>query len=1521
MATEAVQPLRINKNTGQTPQKMSRPLSEIGSTEQRRNSPSYNQATRKMIVKGDERGSSPFDSSPFQRSPRTFWEDRETLSPTRFVSENSPERDASPAVAKRRSSIENLKKASRVKNSSMFERETKNNYDPSSSPIVERPLSNRPWGVLQNNAFARFDSLRKENSPLKSPDRPVHRRAESKNDIPLMSPSKIPAPSPAPSPAPTAASPRKEVSSPVKSSLTASSRYTNSFEPDAGTWSDGDDEARVSTPRAGPRHAKSVTFETQPEINEYEQQTPEPSSIASGSREGSFESEDCDEDSFERASSAENEDSFDASLEDTEKTPVVLPEDWRHMSPDTAPRELVDEFDDVFGEGSPAPTATPMKSASQRPASIRSDSATSDGDFRPLPPIPGFTNSGLSTPRRGRVESGGLAAAAERASSAQRSLPSPPRPASVSKADILRMREANMSLEDRMGLMALQESLAEVQKSQSDIGLGLSAPAEMTERKMTVEETEIYPDDDDRDDEDDDLADLADFVNAPSISRESIMRNVKSRRFEDEIDDDFTEDESAHPDREWDYKDLANLDPDVPIPSRETSTHFGQDAAVAVKLEDESFIDLDAIPTLASGDLGLDQSAPRPTQHDRQSSVIHNRPDHDDSYNDDEESRYSSPMSVINHQVGDDEGYASPEVQLEALAEDDAFSTPLGETTEADQGKQMSLPLLTGFLDTDDYDFGLKSYITPSPPASDELSKAMGDAESDKQSVAEHNPVMDPPELLQPTFGAEVPLPRTPSEHSEDMSIDRQSFESAIHSSTLEESPVLEEPVIPERRATIKTGGKLKARPSGTPADLQAMIAQRRQVSEEPTPSIPDQYRAVSSSGSEVTETESLPADVDADDRLSENEHDGDPAQADSSVEKGQNRRQSRKQLKLDLDIPVGSFVNGSGLGMDAEFDRMIESQNRGYLMRQNTKVVVASNRDFSNENPPAVSPPMSPSLDSHPETMASRGTRSAGSSPRKPSGEKYLTTEPWVGKTRRKSTRKSSGRTSNINGGPAPPLPGQESALGTVDEYMATDEVDEGAERGRLFVKVVGVKDLDLPLPRNDRLYFQLTLDNGLHCVTTSNLELGKTASIGQEFELVVLEDLEFQLTLTTKLPPAPKQAPLPPQAPPSPTKSTKSSNSMFSRLLSSPKKRAERERREREEAAEVERRRQEEHERKRASVKPTPWDHMREVVDAKSGSFARAYVSLKSHETQCFGRQLTVDIPCFNEWALEKDVSVVSSVRSKRNNGNLGFGRTDGTIRRPPYTIGKLELQLLFVPKPKNASDSDMPKSMSGAIREMKAAEQVKESTWEGTLSQQGGDCPYWRRRFFRLQGTKLTAYHEHTMQPRATINLSKASKLIDDKTSLIADPTSANPSSSKRRKSAFAEEDDGYQFVEEGFRIRFANGETIDFYADNAAQKDGWMAALSQSVGKPASNTTTAKWTDVILAKERSAANAAKAVAATTKDEGTDRKSSGRSQASSSRSGPSVPPKDGVRSSTPPMSPRTGHRDRQAVKSMIF
>jgi hypothetical protein len=104
--------------------------------------------------------------------------------------------------------------------------------------------------------------------------------------------------------------------------------------------------------------------------------------------------------------------------------------------------------------------------------------------------------------------------------------------------------------------------------------------------------------------------------------------------------------------------------------------------------------------------------------------------------------------------------------------------------------------------------------------------------------------------------------------------------------------------------------------------------------------------------------------------------------------------------------------------------------------------------------------------------------------------------------------------------------------------------------------------------------------------------------------------------------------------------------------------------------------------------------------------------------------------------------------------------------------------------------------------------------------------------------------------TRQPRAKIDLAKAVKLIDDKGKL----TQPTKTGKGRRKSAFAEEDEAYQFVEEGFRIRFANGETIDFYADNAEDKEGWMAVLSRTVGKSA--TVGKGWCQLVLARERKA-----------------------------------------------------------------
>jgi hypothetical protein len=122
--------------------------------------------------------------------------------------------------------------------------------------------------------------------------------------------------------------------------------------------------------------------------------------------------------------------------------------------------------------------------------------------------------------------------------------------------------------------------------------------------------------------------------------------------------------------------------------------------------------------------------------------------------------------------------------------------------------------------------------------------------------------------------------------------------------------------------------------------------------------------------------------------------------------------------------------------------------------MRQNTKVVVASSGTDE-------------------EAQTFRDTRSAGNSPVKKPRPQSWTVEPWNGSPRKRSTRDSTGgRKRMTSSGPAPPLPGQQSnvaGLGMVAEDTQVDvtEPDNG-ERGRLFVKVIGVKDLGLPLPKS---------------------------------------------------------------------------------------------------------------------------------------------------------------------------------------------------------------------------------------------------------------------------------------------------------------------------------------------------------------------------------------------------------------------------------------------------------------------
>ncbi|KAK1462373.1 PH domain-containing protein [Colletotrichum melonis] len=1492
---DPVHPLRISKGSSTPgsppPTKAStgipRPLSELSPSDLRRNSPSFKQPSKKMTLNTD---SSPFQSSPLETttSPRLFWQKRNLDS---ISTENSGlyggARHGSPSPT-RRTSIERLQRASRVKNSNILALEQKQEYDPTRVPQIERPLAKHS-GPSYDGTTTIINGLRSSDSLNRGIGH--QRNNSSRSSIPIFSPTTSPTKGSTPmqiNPANPPRSPGKDQGSPIKSSLSRSN-FKSSFDPETGTWSADTsfDDRELPSGKSLHRHAKSVTFDAAPpQINEYEMATPDISSIGSNSREGSFDSMDDEDDEDGHYHFGDHDmegDSFDASLEDTDKTPVVGPDDWRQSA-----ERMEDPFD-----GSPMPDALPPRIG--RTEHTRSDSSTSD--HRPLPPLPGLGSPARGSPAFSDSRSSpGLSATAERMVGAHRSLPPPP-PAAASKNEIQSIGNGKMTLEERLKLMMLSDDHKSANEQQRERRLRrgaqrdrIQSPASDTE---TAESSMLSADADEADDTIGDISALEDYELPSRISRESIMRRVNGG-VNDQGGDYFSSPApSSSPERPSPERRLPlPLDPDVPIPSTEDSilddiSELSDEGSVIIHRDEASDVDTESITDFyARSD--IDENDADSASH--YSDGPARQPEVTQVDEDILTPRAASPFQTFDLaseirplELKSDKGFSSPEQRAvspadlpvreltpETKVEEDIEPTsePQDEVVEQPQPepevekepspemtvdapvdtaseRKHSLPEFHDEGRDNEFSKGLQSFMLPPPP------------EPSAEEVEELQP---PPKMTE--LQAEMQRPVTPKHLSkpdydgsgwgdpEDEEYEEEpgTPESVIHrpmsdseSEIFDELP-MESPAIPERQATIKaSGSKLKTRPSNTPSDIIAMREARRQVSREvpDIPAIPERHR----------------------NRLSRDLQ-GEPTIHDD--EEFVDRRSSFKKRSLTLDLDFG-------LSLDQDFDRVIEQQKvafsqlvpksriasgstsrqvskptattnkiispdrkesqnanqknqRGYLMRQNTKVVTASDKESSDM----------------------WKTRSAGNSPVKTDRPQSWTVEPWNGRPRQKSIR----RRANTSG-PVPPMPGQESNAQTLNPLAEEDlnpelATEESGERGRLFVKVLGVKDLDLPIPRTERTWFSLTLDNGVHCVTTAWLELARNAPVGQEFELVVPNDLEFQLTLNVKLE---KPAPAKKVIVQSPTKASKPKTSTFSRVFASPKKRKEMELRQREEEERVAAEQQKAAQARQMKVAPTAWDLLSPLA-AEDGSFARSYVCLKEHESRCYGRPYVVDVACFNEWATE-EATFASSVKSKRGN--------TAVVRRAPYKIGKLELQLLFVPRPKGSTEEDMPKSMNSCIRELKAAEERLAKNWEGHLSQQGGDCPYWRRRYFKLVGQKLTAYHEATRQPRATINLANAKRLIDDRRALTERETTGK--GGRRRRSAFAEEEEGYMFVEEGFRIRFNNGETIDFYADTAEDKQGWLLALTDLIGTGRGDSEDdvggsrkqGKWCELILKRE--------------------------------------------------------------------
>lgn len=324
--------------------------------------------------------------------------------------------------------------------------------------------------------------------------------------------------------------------------------------------------------------------------------------------------------------------------------------------------------------------------------------------------------------------------------------------------------------------------------------------------------------------------------------------------------------------------------------------------------------------------------------------------------------------------------------------------------------------------------------------------------------------------------------------------------------------------------------------------------------------------------------------------------------------------------------------------------------------------------------------------------------------------------------------------------------------------------------DRGRLFLRIQRLRDI----PRSHLFKGRdivLTLDNGLQTLKTAPIPYDSASSdINHEFELVVLADSDLRVAITLGIDHPPKPPTLIPSifknAPP-PSPERKKRFSLFTRKTPDP-------------FVEMPPDDEPEMSREDLAILPFLGPH---------GEFARSYIVQSDYESQVYGHKTQVLLECTNEW------------------------------KRTPAPFGGLQVEMMFVPR--FSRQESLPTSMNSALVQLDTArnERVGASR-TGFLSQQGGDCAYWRRRWFVLDNMSLTGHHEETRKVRNVINMYNVNAVTIDTDAI------------DRRS----------------FRLEFHDGEVLAFYADTEDSAREWTMTLSLALNfkQPQS------WTDLVLSQ---------------------------------------------------------------------
>lgn len=821
--------------------------------------------------------SSPFPS-PFgiarTSSPRAFWEGKSQEN-------NRPRGDS----VGRRSSLEKLKRASRVQNN------TKIFQKPDDTAPPPRPMSYHGAGL---------------SSPYNSPQVPRNSK------IPLPMPKKLD-PFVRPETPPKQATKLTSILTspgtprmPGKPSLISSYR-TNNYEGEGGSYSEIEGYEQVN--RSSTRRPKSVTFDKEPpDVLEYEMVTPDPS--VEGSPAMHYDSDEDEEDEDE-----------------LEHTPVIEPDQWERISPESV---VPASFEDTF-RSTPSPNARPLPPIPGVFNSRRESGSPSSS--RPLPSIP-VTRADLENLEKVPLEERVRLMMQEDAAGHEQ----PSRRRSTESNQPI--REQGGEEEEEAGLGIMMDDISPSNREtegKHDIRRESVSPSQL-EDGDTSDSDETSPNSNRgleiESGSSSHYESAPEYEPPPRLSRESIRRQVEARREHSFDSQQIIQEDSS--------------ENDTYLFGQENSTMHESKIEIKQEHSDDESIDVYAIPDMYNfPERPASRFNTRSPDLSEVTGSEASRYDDDDNesryseFGEDENAAETTPIPPREEFTPTPTKF-QPSIALEKgelVAGQQTKEEVLQEGTNvgiAPDDPRMSLPEFSSIFGAEG--LGLTAYMTPSPPLLPveapkpeplELTPSSELAPSSSIVREFFTQQLEPEEQTESTSDELITddedtgsVIRHKIYHSDIEEDEDEDFDSSeeLDDGELSDTGTIQAARSPspvaESIATIRVpSGMLKTRASATPADMAAMAAARRQASGEirippPVPRIPKVYHS-----------EGEPS-------LSSDDEDDIPEEDITSADEGSERKLPEKKRK-PIGLPaLGEFKFDLKLDdLTEEFDRVIETQ------------------------------------------------------------------------------------------------------------------------------------------------------------------------------------------------------------------------------------------------------------------------------------------------------------------------------------------------------------------------------------------------------------------------------------------------------------------------------------------------------------------------------------------------------------------------------------------------------------------